>query len=147
MIYLADTNILLRAVHRADPRHQLVRAALRALQEQGHTLKTTEKNLVEFWNVTTRPKDQNGYGLGPVETGNLLSLVERIFPVLPQSPEIYPIWRHLVTTFSVRGVQVHDAHHVAAMQANNVTHILTLNTKDFKRYAPEGIVAVDPGDV
>jgi len=45
------------------------------------------------------------------------------------------------------GVQVHDAHLVATMLAHNITHILTFNTFDFARYAPEGIVAVDPASV
>jgi hypothetical protein len=50
-------------------------------------------------------------------------------------------------TFSVSGVQVHDARLVAAMKLNSVTHILTFNATDFTRYATEGIVAVDPTTV
>ena len=36
---------------------------------------------------------------------------------------------------------------VAAMRVHRVTHILTFNTADFARYAPEGVVAVDPAVV
>ena len=50
----------------------------------------------------------------------------------------------LVIDYRVSGVQVHDARLVAAMLAHGVTHILTFNTADFARYAPEGIVAVAP---
>jgi predicted nucleic acid-binding protein len=46
--------------------------------------------------------------------------------------------------YGVSGVQVYDARLAAAMIVHNVTHILTFNTSDFARYAPEGIVAVDP---
>ena len=46
----------------------------------------------------------------------------------------------------VSGVQVHDARLVAAMVSHGVRHILTFNTADFNRYAPEGIIAVDPSE-
>ncbi|WP_210391321.1 hypothetical protein [Synechococcus sp. PCC 7502] len=45
------------------------------------------------------------------------------------------------------GIQVHDAHLVAVMKVYGITHILTLNTVDFNRYAGEGIVAVNPVDL
>ena len=147
VIYLADTNVLLRVVHRADPRHDLARAALRSLQAEGHKVQASEQNFIEFWNVTTRPRAQNGFGVEPTEAKRFLNLVERIFPRLPCSTEIYPKWCRLVTTFAVSGVQVHDAHLVATMLANDITHILTLNPKDFRRYDSEGIVAVDPVDL
>lgn len=70
-----------------------------------------------------------------------------LIPLLPDSPAIYPQWRQFVTTFNVSGVQVHDARLVAAMNVHGVTHILTLNTTDFVRYLPSGIVAVDPTTV
>jgi predicted nucleic acid-binding protein len=147
VIYLADTNVLLRVVHRADPRHDLARVALRRLQAEGHKVQAAEQNFIEFWNVTTRPRAQNGFGVDPAEAKRFLNLVERIFPRLPRSTEIYPEWCRLVTTFAVSGVQVHDAHLAATMLVNGITHILTLNTKDFRRYGSEGIVAVNPRDL
>jgi len=33
------------------------------------------------------------------------------------------------------------------MKVNEMTHILTFNTKDFIRYTSDGIVAVDPANV
>lgn len=107
----------------------------------------TSQNYVEFWNVATRPADRNGFGLMPTEAERLLCLVERLFPGLPDSPAVYPEWRRLVVAFGVRGVQVHDARLVASMLVHGVTQILTLNTGDFARYAPEGITAVDPNSV
>ena len=147
MIYLVDTNILLRFLHRTDPRHPIVRAAVRKLRMNGNQLQTTPQNFIEFWNVATRPIDRNGFGLTPLETDALLRIAERLFPLLPDSPAIYPEWRQLVVDFGVSGVQVHDARLVAAMLFYNMTHILTFNTKDFIRYASEGIVAVDPNSV
>jgi hypothetical protein len=66
---------------------------------------------------------------------------------LPDAPSLYPEWRRLVVAYGVSGVQVHDARLVAAMNASRLTHILTFNTVDFARYAPEGIIAIDPAGV
>ena len=144
MIYLADTNVLLRLVQRADPRHATIRRAVRRLQAEGHTFQAAAQNFIEFWNVATRPREQNGFGLLPAEAQRLLRLAERVFPRIPRPPETYETWRRLVTTFAVSGVQAHDAHLVAVMLTNGISHILTFNAEHFQRYAGEGIVAVDP---
>lgn len=147
MIYLVDTNVLLRFLHRTDPRQPIVRAAIRKLRANGHQLQAAPQNFIEFWNVSTRPSNRNGFGLTPLEANGLLRTAERLFPLLPDSATIYPEWRRLVVDFAVSGVQVHDARLVAAMLVHNITHVLTFNTSDFIRYAPESIVAVDPNSV
>lgn len=144
MIYLADTNVLLRFADRAHPLHLTIRAAVCTLRAGGHKLRATPQNFVEFWNVATRPTERNGFGLVPARADRLLRLVERLFPLLPDSPVVYTEWRRLVVSFGVSGVQVHDARIVAAMTVHGVTHILTFNTADFVRYRTKGIVAVDP---
>ena len=70
-----------------------------------------------------------------------LRLLERHFPVLPDSPAIYEKWKRLVLAHKVRGVNVHDARLVAAMMIHGVTHILTPNVKDFQRYPDITVVA------
>jgi predicted nucleic acid-binding protein len=147
VLYLVDTNVLLRFVDRSHPLHSSIRIAVRTLRQDGHQLRVTSQNCIEFWNVATRPLERNGFGLTPPETERLLQLVERLFPVLPDSSEVYKEWRRLVVAFSVSGVQVHDARLVASMKVNVISHILTLNVEDFKRYIPEGITAVAPGTV
>jgi predicted nucleic acid-binding protein len=144
VVYLTDTNVLLRFADRPHPLHPTVRAAVRKLRADGHRLRATPQNFVEFWNVATRPVEKNGFGLVPADTERLLRLVERLFPLLPDSPAVYPEWRRLVISFGVSGVQVHDARLVAAMIVHSMTHILTFNTADFVRYTTVGIVAVDP---
>lgn len=147
MLYLLDTNVLLRFADRSHPLHALIRTAVRELRQDGHKLQVSSQNCIEFWNVTTRPVERNGFGLTPPEAERLLQLIERLFPVLPDSSEIYREWRRLVVVFGVSGVQVHDARLVAAMKVNAISHILTLNVEDFKRYISEGITAVAPGTV
>lgn len=147
MIYLVDTNVLLRFSRHEDPRYQIVQDTVHKLEAEEHQLRTISQNFAEFWNVSTRPTERNGFGRTSFETGQLLQRLERLFRLLPDSPATYPEWKRLVVNYSVLGVQVHDARLVAAMLVHDVTHILTFNTQDFTRYAPEGIVAVDPAAV
>ncbi|MFO0805333.1 MAG: hypothetical protein U0791_19690 [Gemmataceae bacterium] len=62
--------------------------------------------------------------------------------MLYEDAKSYTEWRRLVHTHAVRGKQVHDAKLVALMQANGLTHIMTLNGADFARYP--GLVIIDP---
>ena len=147
MTYLVDTNVLLRFALTADTAHPVASHAISTLQRQGHELVTLFQNRSEFWNVSTRPAARNGYGLSIAAADAAFQIVERLFPLIPEGPSAYAIWRRLLTTYSVSGVQVHDARLVAGMLAVGVTHVLTFNTADFVRYATEGIVVVDPADV
>jgi predicted nucleic acid-binding protein len=51
----------------------------------------------------------------------------------------------LVIANNVHGVQVHDARLAAIMEAHGITHILTLNENDFRRYTH--IHAVNPSQI
>jgi hypothetical protein len=86
--YLADTNILLRISQRQDPQYEIIRTALRLLRTQGANLCFTSQNLAEFWNVCTRPKEQNGYGLSTAGDGSA-GLIEAGFTFLPDSEQIH----------------------------------------------------------
>ncbi|MBD2577879.1 type II toxin-antitoxin system VapC family toxin [Oscillatoria sp. FACHB-1406] len=146
-MYLVDTNVLLRFADRSHPLHPSIRIAVRKLCQDGHTLIIASQNCVEFWNVITRPVERNGFGLTPSDADRLLQLIERLFPVLPDSSGVYQEWRRLVVRFGVSEVQVHDARLVSIMKVNAISYILTLNAEDFKRYSSEGITAVTPEDV
>ncbi len=100
------------------------------------------QNLVEFWNVATRPKERNGFGLSVAEADREATLIEGEFTLLPDNEQLHPEWRRLVLTHSVVGVQVHDARLVAAMRVHGIRHLLTLNDQDFLRYP--GITVVHP---
>src|ERR1051326_1706369 len=97
MPYLADTNILLRWVSPADPQHSLAVNSVKALQQQGEIVHITPQNLIEFWAVATRPAASNGLGMSPAEAEREVESLERLFPMLPDSPSIYPEWRKLVS--------------------------------------------------
>ena len=141
-MYLADTNILLRFLLRNDPAYPAIRQAVRTLKTRGEQIVTTPQNMAEFWNVCTRPITvRGGLGLGVEATEMRLRLLERHFPVLPDSPVVYEKWKTLVLAHKVRGVNVHDARLVAAMMIHGVTHILTANVKDFQRYPDINVVS------
>ncbi len=143
MDVLLDTNILLRLVDRNDPAHVTIRAAVRIIKARGDKLVVATQNLAEFWNVCTRPASaRGGFGLLIADAGKRLRLLERIVRILPDTPAAYPIWKDLIITLGVIGVQVHDSRLVALMKVNNVSHILTLNGPDFARYA--GLVVLNP---
>jgi len=69
----------------------------------------------------------------------------RLFPLLDDSPAIFPEWQRLVAAHAVLGKNGHDARLVAAMLVHGVTHLLTFNTADFARFP--GITALDPASI
>lgn len=127
MPFLADTNVLLRLRQPNDPDYAVVRRALEALWARGEELCLTSQNLVEFWNVCTRPIASNGFGLTIHETDRRARLIEGRFRLLADNERVHAEWRRLVVAHSVTGVQVHDARLVAAMLVHGVTNLLTLN--------------------
>jgi len=140
--FLVDTNVLLRSVEPGHPMHADAVRATNTLLERGEKLHVTPQNLMEFWNVYTRPLERNGLGRTPVEAAAEVNRLKMLFVLLPDSPAIYPEWERLVIAHAVRGVNVHDAKLAAAMLTQGLTHILTFNTSDFARYP--GITAVHP---
>jgi predicted nucleic acid-binding protein len=138
--YLADTNVLLRVSQRQDPSYDVIRTALSSLRADGAKLCFTSQNLAEFWNVCTRPAAHNGYGLSIAETDRRAELIEAGFMLLADAEEVHAEWRRLVVIHSVIGVKVHDARLVAAMRVHGITHILTLDNRDFHRYTEITVV-------
>jgi predicted nucleic acid-binding protein len=119
--------------------------AISILLKRGEELYITPQNLIEFWNVCTRPKNKNGLGYSITETREEVAKLKTMFPLLLDTSAIYPEWERLVSTYQVKGVNVHDARLVAAMLIHGLTHILTFNIDDFRRYVE--ITSVNPGDI
>jgi predicted nucleic acid-binding protein len=133
-LVLVDTNILLRLLEPSNVEYALVRRAVEKLFASGEQLCFAPQNLVEFWNVCTRPVEKNGFGLTGAETDARAKLIEAKFLFLPDNGRIHDQWRRLVVEQSVSGVQVHDARLVATMLEHGVFQLLTLNSRDFGRY-------------
>lgn len=134
MSYLVDTNVLLRLVQKNHPMRPDARRALVTLRKQGEELCITSQNIIEFWAVATRPLDKNGLGLTVEEAAGETRELRRIFKLRPDSPAIFTEWEQLVAKYQVMGKQVHDTRLVAVMKAHGLSHILTFNIDDFKRF-------------
>jgi len=145
MIFLVDTNVLLRMIQQSHPMYADARRAAASLTRQKNQVSITAQNLVEFWAVATRPESTNGLGLSLADTEAHVQTFKRAFTFLPDVPDIFAEWEKLVVLHSISGKQAHDTRLVAAMLAHNVTHLLTFNDRDFKRFSE--ITAVNPKDV
>jgi len=101
-----DTNVLVGAIQTFDPQLRVTaRRAVKSLFRQGERLLCFPQNLVEFWNVSTRPGKANGLGFTPEQPLDMWIDFGR-----------------------------HDARIVAAMTVHQVDTILTFDLDDFKRY-------------
>ena len=141
MNYLADTNILLRWANVNDPQHLEATTAIDALLTADNEVFVAPQNIYEFWNVSTRPRKNNGFGFTPEQAKADITKIESVFPMLDETPQVYVEWRSLAASAGVSGVQVHDAHLAAIMKVHAITHLLTFNARDFIRY---GITTVEP---
>lgn len=145
MIYLVDTNILLRSIQETHPMHEIAVEAVRILFERGETLCIIPQNLIEFWVVATRPIAVNGLGFSVVEALEELEQIKSTFTVLPDSEAIFSIWENLIAQYQIMGKPAHDTRLVAAMIAHGLTHLLTFNIADFKRFSE--ITAIAPEQI
>ncbi len=145
MSFLLDTNILLRLVEPAHPMHAVALDASSALLAAGEAVYIIPQNISEFWNVCTRPVAQNGLGLSPSQTDAEVSRLEPLFSMLLDEPTIYAEWKQLVVQYGVEGVKVHDTRIVAAMKVHGISHLVTFNDQDFKRY--HEITVMTPAEV
>ncbi len=149
MAYLVDTSILARLANAMDPLRTLAAQAVFELHRRSEVLHVTPQVLIEFRNVATRPAAVNGLGLSIVDTEAQAAGFEAAFPLLAETPDIYPAWKALVNALGVVGKQVHDARLVAVCHAQAVTHLLTFNVAHFARMAGfgPGVSVVDPASV
>jgi len=149
MLYLLDTNVLARLANTMDARHTVAVQAVAELHRRGDVLHITAQNLVEFRNIATRPQAVNGLGLSTVDAEAKAVGFEGMFPLLAETPDIFPMWKALVGALGVIGKQVHDARLVAVCHVHAVAHLLTFNVSHFSRLAGfgPGIVVVDSATV
>jgi predicted nucleic acid-binding protein len=143
---LLDTNILARLMQPAHLHHPVASIAVPLLQQRGDELCVVPQNLYEFWVVATRPVTANGgLGMTPAAAQKVLDHFENLFALRPDTADVYPRWKALVTAHSTSGKASHDARLVAAMQTHGIDQILTFNTGDFSRYP--GITVLDPAEI
>jgi predicted nucleic acid-binding protein len=139
---LVDTNVLARVAHKNHLHTPVATAALQRLWDDGHELRIVPQILYEYWSVATRPVQQNGLGFTPVVVDADITNFKRVFSVLRDERGILEPWQQLALTGGVTGKQSHDTRLIAAMQRHGLTHLLTFNLADFRRY--NAIQLLDP---
>jgi predicted nucleic acid-binding protein len=147
--FLVDTSILVRLANRADTAYPIADRAVVQLHLRGEVLHLTPQNLIEFRNVATRPAAVNGLGLSAAAAEAKAADFEALFPLLPETPDIYAAWKTLVAAAGVLGKRVHDARLVAVCHVHRVAQLLTFNTGHFtplSGFAPR-VIVVHPANV
>jgi predicted nucleic acid-binding protein len=142
---LLDTNILLRLVTAASPLHAVTAEALRRLLTNNITLYICPQNMHEFRQVATRPSTANGFGWTSPQTVNAMLRIEADFVLLPETPSIYPAWKHITETVEATGRANFDARLVAVAEVNRIDAVLTFEAAAFARYGAVASVSIlDP---
>ena len=143
--WFIDTNILVRLSSRQEAEYPEIRLAVNHLRSLDCGIFCAPQNIAEFWNVSTRPVEKNGFRLTISEVRRELDKIESFVAILPETHEVFEEWKRLVFTHEVRGVQVHDARLAANMRVHGVSNLPTLNGADFRRFP--GIVPVKPAEL
>ncbi len=135
MRVLVDTNVVARLLPRAGASTHLVAVnAVTRLRDEQHELFMVPQVLYEFWVIATRPAEQNGFGFAPADAAQDLQRLQRLFTLLRDERSVFDRWEQLVVQHQVAGKAAHDARLAAAMQRHALSHVLTFNPSDFKRY-------------
>ncbi len=79
------------------------------------------------------------------DTAEKVKALQRLFPLYRDERAIFERWEELVTRYDVKGKTTHDARLVAAMLRHGLTHLLTFNGSDFKRFTE--ITVLTPSEV
>lgn len=142
MAHLLDSNIFVRQFDIASPLRAQALSSVENLIKAGEDVVIFPQVIIEFWSVVTRPLNVNGLGWTPTQAEAAIKNLPSVIRFIPETSTVFEEWRRLVVALGVSGKNVHDAKLVAAMNVNQISHILTFNEVDFRRYA--GIVVERP---
>ena len=142
---LVDTNLLLRSVQSSHPMSSAASGSINSLLRKGEQLFIVPQTVVEFWCVATRPQSANGLGLTVSETQDRISVFRKALTLLSETEGIFESWEGLVVKYQVTGKKVYDTRLVASMLVLGISHLLTFNEADFKRYYE--ITVVNPQQI
>lgn len=137
--YLLDTNILIYSLDKTSPFYQQAKEIIRLTFEQRIQGFVAQQNLIELVNVLI--------GFYGISSKNAL-LDAKMFAYNSNLILIYPLATTFITfadfldqTKKLKG-DIFDIYLAATAWDNNITNILTVNTKDF--YSLPKIAAINP---
>lgn len=134
---LVDTSVLIALHSKDSPKLIVLEEFIKKQLFAGNYLTIAPQCIYEFYVVSTRPISSNGLGLMPKAAYVLIDKILENYNIKEDSKEVFDNWLQLVSEYNVSGKPAHDARLVAWMMANGVKQLLTLNPKDFIRYASE----------
>ena len=137
--YLIDANVALRLMETNAPEHPACRQALRKIVASGDEPVLAPQVIYEFWVVTTRPREQNGFGWTPDQADEAIDQLTATLTLMNETPNVYNEWRRIVVTNRIQGKRAHDARLVAFQRAHGIDHILTFDIRGFANLT-DGVV-------
>jgi predicted nucleic acid-binding protein len=87
---LLDTNVLLRLAE-GETGDSAVRAAVVRLKARDEQLCFTMQNIIELWNVCTRPTSSNGLGVSMSDVEVRARILDAQLTRLPEDDRIYAV--------------------------------------------------------
>ena len=139
-LVFVDTNVWLNAIITTAPEHESARQWLTRLKTDGAVFCVSPQVLREYLVAVTRGTIFEST-LTPEEAVKDVESILDNAELLEESATVSYILRDLVRQYQVRGKQIHDANIVATMLAHGVSHLLTYNPDDFRRF---GEITLEP---
>lgn len=137
-----DTNVLIYATLRADPRHEKAQQILARRHHPEVELIISVQNLAEMYSNLTGPKNQPPDSPATARE-KVLSLSRlRGLTVLPLTPVSVELALDLCVLGSITRQSYFDCQIAAMMRQEDIPTILTENVKDFQMIS--GITAINP---
>jgi len=139
---LLDTNVLIYATLKADPRHKIAQQVLAQRHRPGVEMFVSVQNLAEMYPNLTGPKNQPPDS--PALAREKIQAFSRLrgLTVLPLTTECVQHALDLCVQGGVTRQSYYDRQLAALMLREAIPVILTENVKDFQSIA--GITAVNP---
>jgi predicted nucleic acid-binding protein len=129
-----DTNVLIQLHVATAPKHNDTNQAVKRLLEENDEIWISRQVLREYAAVLTRDQPYTP-PIAPTEVAKQLRLFETHYRLADENSHITAALCTLLDTIPLGGKQVHDANIVASMQVYGITHLFTLNSGDFARFA------------
>jgi predicted nucleic acid-binding protein len=128
-----DTNVLVFANVAEAPLHEKALSRIRQLRSDGSDLWISLQVLREFLAVRSR-KDLFREPCPVPILAERVRYFQSRFHVAADSPPVMEKLLDILVRVPVGGKQIHDANIVATMLVHDVTHLLTDNVEDFRRF-------------
>jgi len=137
-----DTNILLRVTLKQINRHDEVDALVKRIIREDSELWISGQVIREFIVQVPHPRTL-AQPLTIKQVVQEIEVMKPLFQIADETVIVREKLLKLLQEYPTVGKQVHDANIVATMLANDIDTLLTLNTKDFQRFA-EQITLISP---